>query len=153
MSQASATTVMTINPSVTVVCSSTSSLLSTVTVVPSLMGLPATSDQYGMVLLPPMTMSNSGGVFGHATVLQQQHQSQMPIQAYANYAMNLSQADFPFKVQYPTICICVGICYGICFLLSGSMLDAILTYGGLNIGVCTTAALWSLPMAGICATW
>ena len=35
----------------------------------------------------------------------------------------------------------------------GAMLDAIFTYGGLTIRVCTTATRWSLPMEGICATW
>ena len=46
-----------------------------------------------------------------------------------------------------------GVHSGVCFLLSGAKLDAIFTYGGSTIRVCTLATLWSLPMAGICATW
>ena len=46
-----------------------------------------------------------------------------------------------------------GVCSGVCFLLLGAKLDAIFTYGGSTFGVCTLATLWSLPMAGICATW
>ena len=45
-----------------------------------------------------------------------------------------------------------GACSDVCFLLSGAMLDAVFTYGGSTIGVCTIAALWSLHVAGICAT-
>ena len=45
------------------------------------------------------------------------------------------------------------VCSGVCFLLSGAMLDVIFTPGDSTIGVCTIATPWSLPMAGICATW
>ena len=47
----------------------------------------------------------------------------------------------------------VGVHSGFCFLLLGAKLYAIFTYGGSTIRVCTLATLWSLPMAGICATW
>ena len=47
----------------------------------------------------------------------------------------------------------VGVCSGVCFLLLDAKLDAIFTYGGSTIRVCTFATLWSLPMASICATW
>ena len=80
MSQASTTTVMTITPPVTVVCSGTSSLLSTVTMAPSLMGLPATSGQHDVDLPPLLTTRHSRGVVGLVTVPQQQSQSQMPLQ-------------------------------------------------------------------------
>ena len=46
-----------------------------------------------------------------------------------------------------------GVHSGVCFLFLGAELDAIFTYGGSTIRVCTFATLWSLPMAGICATW
>ena len=46
-----------------------------------------------------------------------------------------------------------GIHFGVCFLLSGAKLVAVLPYGGSIVRVCTIATLWSLPMAGICATW
>ena len=56
MSQASTTTARTTTPPMTVLCSSTSSLLSTVTMAPSLMGLPVTSGQHDLVLPPPLTL-------------------------------------------------------------------------------------------------
>ena len=46
-----------------------------------------------------------------------------------------------------------GVHSGVCFLLSCAKLDAIFTYGGSTIRVCTIATPWSLPMAGICVTW
>ena len=70
MSQALDTTAMTTTPPITVVCSGMSSLLTTVTVAPSLMGLPATSDQHDAVLPPSLTLRNSGDVAGLATVPQ-----------------------------------------------------------------------------------
>ena len=139
---------------VTIVCSGTSSLLSTVTMAPSLMGLPVTSGQHDVVLPPLLTLRHSGGVLGPATAPQQQPLSQVPLQSYADYAMGPLQVGFSFRVEPPTICIFMfGVCSGVYFLLSGSMLDAILTYGGSTIGICTITTLWSLTMAGICATW
>ena len=80
MLQASATTATATTP-VTAVCYGTLSLLTTVTIGPSLMGDPAMSGQHDMVLLPPLTLRDSGGVVGLTTVPQQQ--PQMPLQAYA----------------------------------------------------------------------
>ena len=82
-----------------------------------------------------LTPRHSGGVVGLTTVQQQQPPSQMPLQAYANYAMGSPQADFSFRVQPPTlpsfyIFICLVVCSGVCFLLSGAMLDAIFTTHG-----------------------
>ena len=54
MSQVSTTIAMTATPPVTVVSSGTSSLLSTVTMASSLVGLPATLGQHDVVLLPPL---------------------------------------------------------------------------------------------------
>ena len=152
MTPASATKAMTTTPPVTVVCSSMSSLLSAVTMAPSVMGLPVTSVQHDVVLPPLLTLRNSKGVVSLATVPQQQPQSQMPVQAYANYAMGPPQVCFSFRVEPSTIFICVGVCYGVCILVSGALLDAILSYGGSTIGICTIAARCSLPMASICAT-
>ena len=84
MSQASTTMAMTITPPVTCVCSGMSSLLSTVTIAPSLMGLPATSGQHDVVLSPLLTPRYSKGASSLTNVLQQQPPSQMPLQAYAN---------------------------------------------------------------------
>ena len=96
MSHASITTAMTTTPPVTLVCSSTLSLLPKHTTVPSLMRLPAMSGQHDVVLPPPLTPRHSGCVVGFAIVLQQQPSSQMPLQAYGNYAMDPSQVGFSF---------------------------------------------------------
>ena len=48
--------------------SGTSSLLITITMAPSLMGLPVMSDQHDVGLPPPLTVRDSGGVVGFATV-------------------------------------------------------------------------------------
>ena len=93
---------MTTTPPVTDICSSTLSLLTTVTMSTSLMGLPVISGQHD-VLLSPLTLRDSGGVVGLATVPQQQPQSQMPLQAYANYAMGPLHVGFTFRVEAPTI--------------------------------------------------
>ena len=60
MSQASTTTAATTTSPMTVVCSSMSSLLSTVTMAPYMMGLPVTSGQHDVVLPLPLTPRNSG---------------------------------------------------------------------------------------------
>ena len=131
-----------------------SSLLSTVTMAPCLMGLPATLGQHDVVLLPPLTPKHSRGVVVLATVLQQQPLSQMPLQAYANYAMCPLQAGFSFRVESPTVL------YFSLFGVFWCMLSAFRCHAGCcihlwgwTIGVCTIVALWSLPIKGICATW
>ena len=130
MSQFSNTMAMTSTPPVIAVCSHTSSLLSTVTMAPSLMGLPTTSGQHDVVLSPPLTPRHSGGVIGLTTVPQQQTSSQIPLQAYANYAMGPLWTAFSFRVESPTILYfyMFGVCSGVCFMLSGAMLDAVYTY-------------------------
>ena len=147
MSQVSTTTAMTTTTPVTIVWSGMSSL-SMVTMAPSLMGLPATLGQCDVVLLPPR---HSGGVVHLATLSQQQPPSQMPLQAHANYAIGPPKVGFFFRVETPAILYfyMFHVCSGICFLLSA----AILTYGGSTIKVSTITTFWSLPMAGICATW
>ena len=113
MSQASTTTSMT-TTHVTVVCSNTPSCLSAVTMAPSLMRLPAKSGQHNVVLPSLLTPKNSRGVVGLATVPQQQPQSQMPLQAYANYAMGPPQVGFSFRTEMPTFFVfyMFGVCYG-----------------------------------------
>ena len=88
-----------------------------VTIAPSLIGLPATSGQHDEVLPPPLTPRHSGVVVGLATVPQQQTPSQVPLQAYANYAMDPPQVGFFLRVELPTIlyfymfCVCSGVCF------------------------------------------
>ena len=78
----------------------------------------------------PLMPRDTRGVVSPATVLQQQPQSQMPPQAYANYIMVPLMVNFFFRVE-PLIDlpIHVGICYGVCYLLSGAILDASLPMG------------------------
>ena len=90
------TMAMTTTPPITVVSSGLSSV-SSVTVVPSLMGLPVTLDQHGVVQLPPLMPRGSGGVIGPASVPQRQPPSSMSLLAYANYAMGASTARFLFQ--------------------------------------------------------
>ena len=80
------TTVMTTTPPVTVVSSGLSSV-SSVTMAPSLVGLPATLGQHEVVLLPLLMPRCPGGVIGLASVPEQQPPSPVPLLAYANYAM------------------------------------------------------------------
>ena len=99
---------MTTTPLVTVV-SSVMLSLSTVTIAPSLVGLPTMLGQHDVVLLPPLTPRCSGGVLGLASVPQQQPPSSMPPQACANYAMGSPQVCFffifePFTILY-IICL------------------------------------------------
>ena len=61
LSQAYATT----TPPVTVVCSGASVLLMTITMAPTLMGLPATQGQHDVVLLPLLILRDTRGVVGH----------------------------------------------------------------------------------------
>ena len=54
----------------------------------------------------------------------------------------------------PTIHILyIVVCYRVCFLLSGSSVPTIFTNGSSTIGVWITAALQSIPLADICASW
>ena len=69
MSQVSTFTALTTTPPVTVGSSGMSSL-SSVTMAPSLMGLPTILGQHNVVLLSPQTQRGSGGVLGHASVPQ-----------------------------------------------------------------------------------
>ena len=114
--QASTTMAMTTTPLVTVGCSITSSLLSAVTIAPSLVGLPTASGQHDMVLPPPMTLKNSRDV-GSATVPHQQPQSQMPFQVYANYAMVLHTKVSLSELSLPPFFICLVsvMVYTLCF--------------------------------------
>ena len=73
---------------------------------------------------------------GLATVPQQLPQSQMPFQAYANYAMGPPQLSFSFIVE-PSIDLSmyIGVCYDVCFLISGFTVDAIFIYGASTTGL------------------
>ena len=124
-----------------------SSGLSSVTVAPSRTGFPVSLDQHGMVPPPPLMLRGSGGVLGSVSVPWQQTPSSMPPLAYANYAMGSPQVGFFSELSLPSFCILYmfGVCSGVCFLFLGAELDAIFTYGGSTIRVCTLATLWSLP--------
>ena len=101
MSQVS-TMATTTTPPVMVV-SSGLSLVSSVTVAPSLTGFPVSLDQFGVVQPPPLMPRGSGDVIGSASVPQQQPPSLMPLLAYANYAMGSPQVGFFFRVESSTV--------------------------------------------------
>ena len=96
------TTAATTTPPVMVV-SFGLSLVSSVTMAPSLTGFPVSLDQCGVVQPPPLMVRGSGGVIGSASVPQQEPPSSMPLLAYANYAMGSPQVGFFFRVEPPTI--------------------------------------------------
>ena len=131
MSQSSTTTATTTTLPVMVVSLSLS-YLSSVTMAPSFMKLPVTLGQHDVVLPPMLTPRCSGGVIGLATVSQQQPSSLMPLHAYANYAMGSPHVGFFSELRLPLF---LYYLFGVCFLLSGSMLDAIFTYGSSTIGI------------------
>ena len=96
------------------------------------------------------------GVVGLTTVQQQQQpQSHMPSQAYANYAMGPPQLRCLFQSWVYHQFLCVGVHYSVCLLLSVSNVAAIFTNGDSTIGVCTTATLHNMCMTGIppCGCW
>ena len=139
-------------PPVMVVSSGFSSM-SSVTVTPSLTGFPVSLDQHGMVPPQPLMPRGSGGVLGSVSVPQQQTPSSVPPLTYANYAMGSPQVGFFFRVEPPIILYLIYVWCPFCFLLLVAELDVVFTYGASTFRVCTLATLWSLPMAGICATW
>ena len=145
------TTAPTTTPPVTVVSSGLSSV-SSVSVAPSLTGFPVS---HGVVPPPPLMPRSSGGGLGSISVSQQQIPSSMPPLANANYAMGSPQVGFFFRVEPPTVLYLIYVwCLFWCLLfILGAKLDAVFTYGGSTVRVCTLATLWSVPMAGICATW
>ena len=96
------TMAMTTTPPVMVVSSGLSSV-SSVTVAPSLMGLPTTLGQCEVVQPPPLMLRGSGGVIGLASVPQQQPPPLMPHLGFANYAMGSPQVGFFFRVEPPTV--------------------------------------------------
>ena len=106
---------MTTPPPVLVVSSGLSSV-SSVIVAPSLMGLPETLDQCGVVQPPPSMLRVSGGVIGPASVPQQQPPSSMPLVACANYAMGAPQVGLFFRVEPPTVLHIICWCPFWCLL-------------------------------------
>ena len=61
--------------------------------------------------------------------------------------------SFSFRVQSSTNSLFdVLVSYVVCFVLSGSHVTAMFTNGGSTIGVCDTAILQRIPLAGICAS-
>ena len=88
---------------------------------------------------------------GHQRCCWPHHYAQMLPQAYANYAMGPPQVSFFFRVEPLTYLLkCLLWC-----MLSAFRCHAgcHIHQWGLNCWLCTTAALQSIPMAGICASW
>ena len=160
MSQVSTTMAMTTTPLVTVVSCGMSSL-SSITMAPSLMGLPAILGQCDVVLPPLLTLRCPGGIIGLASVPQQQPPSSMPLQAYANYAMG-SQVGFFSEFSLPLFCILYVWCLFCCLLSTfrchtGCHIHSLgLNHWGLHHcnplestwGICATS-WWSLAHTGM----
>ena len=79
------------------------SFISSVTMAPSLTGLPATLGQCEVVLLPHLMLRCPGGVICLTFMPQQQPPFLMPLLAYANYAMGSPQVGFFPRVELPTV--------------------------------------------------
>ena len=138
-------------PLVTVVCAGSSSL-PMVTMAPSMMGLPATSGQHAVVLPPLLKPRHSGGVVCLATVPQQQPFISDASLGLCQLCHGSSMGSFLFQSWASH---CFVFLYVWC--LFWCMLFAFRYHAGCcchsTIGVCTIAILWSLPVAGTCATW
>ena len=128
MSQVSTSTTTTTTAPVTVVSSGMSSL-SSVTMAPSSVGLPTTLGQCDVVLLPPLTLRGSGGVFWPCLCATAATSIFNVSSGLCQLCQGVSTGRFLFKIDYM-----FGVCSGICFLLSGAMLDAISTLGSSTFG-------------------
>ena len=85
--QASATIAAMTTPPVTVLCSSTLSHITTVTMAPTLKGPPATLGEHDVILPPLLILRDTRGVFGLATVLQQQLISELSLPLISLYVL------------------------------------------------------------------
>ena len=123
-----------------VVCSGASSITVTVTMSGALV-------QHDVVLPTLLLPRDTRGVVGLATVLQQLPQSQMPFQAFANYAMGHPQV-FLFQ-SWASHWFVYIFCYLLWHMLSifRFQCGCHFTYGGSTIWFCVTGALQSIPMA------
>ena len=83
-------------PPLTIQCSNTSPITSSVMMAASSVGL-ATSGLHNVVLPPQLILRDTmRGSCGHTIMPQQQQpKSEMPSQAYTNYAMGTPQVSFP----------------------------------------------------------
>ena len=139
-------------PPVSVVCLSSLITTATIKIAPTIMGLEAGLAQ--CEVLPPRLILGDTvrSVVDLAIMPQEQSQLQMPSWAYFKYVLG-PQMSFLFWSWTSHWFHSVCVSYGVCLLLLGSNVDAILTSGGSTIEICTTAALQSIPMAGICSSW
>ena len=129
MSQVTVTNI-TITLPVTGVCSGASLITMTIVMASTSVGQ-STSGQHDVVLLPQLILRDTmKGSVGITPMLQQQQsQSQMPSQAYADRAMGPLQVGFLFQslAFHQFICHVLVSCYGVCFLLSGTHVTAMFT--------------------------
>ena len=98
-----------------------------------------------MVPPPPLMPRGSGGVLGSVSVPQQQTPPSMLLYL-CQLCLGSPQVGFFFRVEPPTILYLIYVwCLFWCLLFTFRCeLDAIFTYGGSTIRVCTFATLWSL---------
>ena len=114
MSQISTTMAMTTTPPVTVVSSGMPSI-SSVTVAPSLMGLPAMLGQHDVVLLPPLTPKCSGGVLGLASATAATSIF-IASSDLCQLCHGFSTGSFFFRLEPPLFCILYVWCLFWCLL-------------------------------------
>ena len=90
----------------------------TVTIAPTIIGLPETSGQHDVALPPLLMPGDTEGVVGLTIVPQQQLWSQIPPQAYVRYAMSPPQVSSSFRVEHPNNCLYMlmsDLLYAFCF--------------------------------------
>ena len=140
------TMAMTTIPPVMVVSSGLSSI-SSVTMAASLMGLPATSGQHEVVLLPPLMLRCPSGDIGLA--------SATAATSIFNASSGLCQLCYGFSTgrfsfsELSLLQFCMlkfGVHYGVCFYFQVPMGVQLLVFAPVQ-------PFEVYPMAGICASW
>ena len=153
----SAFTATTTTSPVTVVYSRSSLISMTVTVAPTSVGLVA-SGQHDVVLPPQLYLRDTVRVLlpSYCTAAAI---ALVPGAFSGTCQLCLGSLSGKFSLwqswaSHQFIMLHVAACYGVYFLLSGSHVAAMLfTRWCSTVGVCNTATIWSIPFAGICASW
>ena len=145
-------TVMTTTPTLTILCSSTSSVATSVMMMPAMVDPPAASGQQDVVL-PPLLLQRDARVlfdspqccssYLHPRYLFR-HMQTMPWVLHRWLFQCWASHWFVYRCWMPLWCMLYTFSFpcGCHFHLLGS-----------TIGVCTTAALGSLPVTDINSSW
>ena len=144
-------TVTTTTPPVTVVCSRVSLITMMVTLAPTSVGQ-ITLGLHDMVLLQQFIPRDT--LWGSAVPQQQNPQLKIPSQAYDNYATCPTQVTFSSELRIPVISHVMCWCLLWCLLSAFRFPYHCHVHNRAQpLGFCNTTTLWSLYLAGICATW